>query len=228
LNRVCISLFWRKNAEKISKNTPARYFELRLDAAIRNSISKTMEEQLKQTISVIQNTGKKVIITLRDKKEGGLYEGKPEEKVEVLKKIIQIKPDYLDVENDFEYKNELLTAAKKNNVKIIVSKHFEKRVDHTSALKLITRLLAEEIDIVKLVIPVKSIHENIELLEMNLNWKDRTVIFGAGKKGLLSRFLAPLYGAPFTYAYHPEYGPTAPSQPSINEIVNVWKRIGVL
>ncbi len=213
---------------EISETTPAGYIELRLDNAIKNSISKPVEEQLRQTISVLQNMGKKVIITLRDKKEGGLYSGTPEEKVEVLKKIIQMKPDYLDIENDFEHKNELITTAKKNKVKIIVSKHFEKKIDHTNALKLITRLLAEEINIVKLVIPVKSVQENIELLEINMNWKDRTVIFGSGERGLLSRFLAPIYGAPFTYAYHPKYGPTAPSQPSINEVISLWKRIGVL
>ena len=73
----------------------------------------------------------------------------------------------------------------------------------------------------------KKLSDNWRILGVNAKFPGRVVAFAMGKKGVLSRLLAPYYGAPFTYVYIGEK-PVAPGQLGFEEIIELWNIMGLL
>jgi 3-dehydroquinate dehydratase type I len=65
----------------------------------------------------------KVIFTLRSRKNGGGFLGSDERRLQLTKELLELKPDYFDIEHDTpeDFLNEILNYQ--NDVKIILSYH---------------------------------------------------------------------------------------------------------
>ena len=79
---------------------------------------------LKELMSVIPPKIPK-IFTFRRKQEGGQYHISTNERLEVLRRLVEVSPDYLDIEINSEsvVLEEIIDLAYNNNVKLIFSYH---------------------------------------------------------------------------------------------------------
>ncbi|MFX0076761.1 MAG: type I 3-dehydroquinate dehydratase, partial [Candidatus Hermodarchaeota archaeon] len=174
------------------------------------------------------------IFTFRSIQEGGQYNLSIDERFEVLRLLIEMKPDYLDIEINSESKllKNLIDLAYGNEVKLIFSYHdFEKSISYKKAndiLESFNRKLSEELSIsldniigsvIKIIITAQDFDDNVIVLNIckklsrrNINF----VCFAMGEIGILSRILCVKFGSLWTYGSLEDK--TAPGQIKIEKI----------
>jgi 3-dehydroquinate dehydratase type I len=163
-----------------------------------------------------------VILTVRRKDEGGKFKGSEEEREKILKKCIELCPDFIDIELSSPFLNEELIDFAKGGVKIIGSYHsFQDTPPTYVLLKKIDIASRLGLDVVKVVTYANEIEDNLTVLSLHsaaqkyLREMD-IVAFCMGENGLISRILCPLFGSKFTFA---SFGtPTAPGQISLQKM----------
>ena len=195
-----------------------RVVELRLDL-----LGYTREEA-ERTVMLLAERGARVIATLRDRREGGEYSGPDEEKLDTLLGLLDKGAWLIDLEYRFPLLDRALQEARG---RVIVSYHDYRwtpppEVLYSYAGDMIRRGAA----IAKIVTMARRLSDNWRLLGLNAWRKGRIVAFAMSEKGRLSRILAPLIGAPFTYASLGE--PVAPGQLVLKELLEAWRLLGVL
>jgi len=188
---------------------------------------------LKEIMNVIPPKIPK-IFTFRRKKEGGQYDLSTNERLDVLRHLIEVKPDYLDIE--FNSESEILKTvsdlAYDNKVKLIFSYHdFEKCVTYEETAKILTKFddkLKHELfinvdkineSIFKIVFTAQVFDDNVQVLNIckKLSQQGKKfVCFAMGEVGLLSRILCVKFGSLWTYSSLEEK--TAPGQIKIEKI----------
>jgi len=188
---------------------------------------------LKDLMSIIPPKFPK-IFTFRRKQEGGQYNLSINERLEVLKHLLEIKPDYLDIEinSEPEVLKNLIDLAYDNKVKLIFSYHdFEKSVTYEETAEILNRFdekLKHELfidshkisdSIFKIVTTAQVFDDNIKILNIckNLSRQNKKfVCFAMEEMGILSRILCVKFGSLWTYGSLEEK--TAPGQIKIEKI----------
>jgi len=188
---------------------------------------------LRELVSIIPPKILK-IFTFRKKQEGGQYNLSKNERFDILSRLIEVKPDYLDIEINSESKvlKSLIDLAYDNNVQLIFSYHdFEKSITYEETAKILTRfneklkqihiINLNKIDgsIFKIILTAQVFDDNIKVLNIckKLSQQDKKfVCFAMGELGVLSRILSVKFGSLWTYGSLEEK--TAPGQIKIEKI----------
>lgn len=158
-----------------------------------------------------------MIFTLRSKSQGGNFEGPDEKRLQMIRQLASLEPEYLDIESPAD--PEFVARLIKGHTKIILSFHdFHGMPSLSSTLEEMRRCPA---DIYKIAVTPSSAAEALELL---IFMKDHPFVLamGMGGYGAMTRILAPIYGACFTYASLNDELGTAPGQVTIHELENVY------
>ena len=180
------------------------------------------------------------IVTCRAASEGGGYDGDDMARVSLYERLGAASgpgerpPRYIDVE--------LATYARSENLK----QKINLAVDHPAQLRdlrtslilsahdfqgrpsdLTRRVLAMRNEpaakVLKLAYRARSLRDNIELFDL-VTESDRPMIaLGMGEFGLMSRVLAPKFGAFLTFAALRPAGATAPGQPTLAELMGMYR-----
>lgn len=151
-----------------------------------------------------------MIFTLRSRSQGGDYDGSEEERINQIRKLSQLKPEYIDVESDVSptFTNELKT--KNPDTKIIVSFHdFEKMPSLELVLK---EMQKHNADIYKMAFMLQSSAEALSLLLFMQKNSKNVLAMGMGSFGKPTRILGPVFGAQFVYANTDLESSTAPDK----------------
>lgn len=212
--RICCVIAQKESIIALDK-TLCGLVEVRLDlVGIGQGIS---------LIEQLANQGYKVIATLRDAREGGKYRGAPDEKLKVLNLALDKGAELVDVEYRFEALDEALSSMSGH---VIVSVHYFSWTPQPEILYAVAGdILRRGARIAKIAATPRRMADNYALLGVNAKWPSRVIAMGMGRFGLFSRILAPIYGAPFTYAALGEK--TAPGQPTPKEIIAAWSLLGL-
>ena len=177
-----------------------------------------------------------VILTLREKSEGGHLEITSETRFEIIKMLIRTKPDYLDIEmnTDPQIMRELINLATHCKIKLIFSYHdFEKTPSLEDGKEIITDFLRRLVTfstqitdksgpfIYKTIFTANSFDDNLVSIKMNRFFtkmgEDRNIIcFCMGDQGIFSRIMCVKAGSLFTYGSIEDT--TAPGQIDIKKI----------
>lgn len=181
-----------------------------------------------------------VICTLRDFSEGGQVKIDINERIQILKLIIESKPKYLDIEINSVDKilSEIIPLASNNKVRLIYSSHdFEKTPNYIEASKILENFLNKlkneflidqktvERSIFKLIFTAQSFEDNfipLQLCKIKSSKKLSLISFCMGELGLFSRILCIFSNSFLTYSSFKEK--TAPGQMNIaklREILNL-------
>lgn len=208
--------------------------ELRIDA-LRDPPPAKAARDVGALAGELREAGKRVIVTLRDPSEGGYYRGSPAEKSRILLKVADHGPDFVDVEVGSDSFDAVAATALSTGVGVVASlHHFKGPLTARQILSIArwvreyaTRLNAVEGMVAKVVYSCTSPTDELHAMHAVSVYPGFLVSFAAGKGCMLSRIAAPLLGAPFTYAYE-HGGPAAPGQPSVEEVVKLWKLMGVV
>jgi 3-dehydroquinate dehydratase-1 len=195
-----------------------RVAELRLD------LQPWSPEQAASAVETLSSRGVRVVVTLRDYREGGRYRGGDEEKLELLSYLVD-RGAWLA---DFEYRFPLLDEALHSLPgRVLVSVHFMEYTPWPEILYAMAGdMLRRGARVAKLVSYARSLEDNWRLLGVNIKWPGRAAAFAMGPQGRPSRILAPLLGAALVYA--PLGEAVAPGQLSLRELIEAWRLLGVL
>jgi len=170
-----------------------------------------------------------LIATNRRKVEGGLSQLDEEERVKILMKAASEGFEYVDLELSTPMAGQLVHDLRDGGAKVIVSFH---DLHRTQSLHVLERILEKEMDagadVCKIVGTVKMVEDNLTYLNLlaRNHGRCRAVCFGMGIKGRLSRVMSPLFGGEFTFASLREGSESAPGQPTIADLRQIYDLIG--
>ncbi|MDK1030868.1 MAG: type I 3-dehydroquinate dehydratase, partial [Planctomycetia bacterium] len=158
---------------------------------------------------VLRNRPCPVIITNRPERQGGRCAGPEAERVARLNEAIRLGADYVDFELDAVA---LLGDRSGSKTKIIVSHHdFEKTPADLGDIH--RSIVATPCDIAKVAVMPADILDNLAVLGLLRDAACPTIAIAMGERGLVSRILAPKFGAFLTFAAFDADGGCAPAGP---------------
>lgn len=125
-----------------------------------------------------------------------------ERRKQLLEEAIQAGAAFVDIELEADdgLRSSIIKKARKRGCGVIISYHnFTKTPERAELEHIIDWCFDSGADIAKVACQVLYPRENARLLGL-LNEVKPVVVIGMGKKGTLTRIVAPLLGSPFTYA----------------------------
>jgi 3-dehydroquinate dehydratase I len=106
----------------------------------------------------------------------------------------------IEIEADARFRERLTSAAHARNCRVIVSYHNHRRTPARAELEAVVgRAFASGADIAKIACLVRERRDNARLLGL-LDLGPPLIIIGMGKRGRLTRIVAPFLGSLFSYA----------------------------
>lgn len=224
--RICIPIV-AENEEtalrKMKRPLPGNYsgeilFELRADRMREIKIDRVLEEK-----------GKKIVVTNRRREEGGGFQGTEKERVDLLLRAVDLGADYVDIEASTdpglqaEVKNAI--AARGFRTRLIVSSHdFTETPAEGSLIQRLKECAALSPDIVKIVTLAEAEEDNLKVLGLipYARKKGQEIIsFCLGEKGRRSRVMSLFLGAYLGFASLDKGEESAPGQLSLGEMITV-------
>lgn len=165
------------------------------------------------------------VFTLRTKNEGGMFEMSEFKRIEILKKLTEIQPLFVDIEYNLILENEdFADWLDNNNIRIIASWHdFSKTPSREFLIDLIDNMRIFS-NFIKVVTTAKNIEDSITMLELydSIDTQVNLIAFAMGEYGILSRVLGPIItDIPFGYATLDK--PLAPGQLTLTHIKSINK-----
>ena len=204
----------------------AEMLELRLDYIEGLSVDFT-----RKFISEYKAAKKKllpIIVTCRDKKQGGAIDYPIKLRIEVLTTALLAGADFID----FEYDNFLTTdrqekirlaLSKNSRARLILSAHnFETKFPDIGRLyRNISTICPGTIP--KLVYTANHINDCFDAFDLLHRTSSERIIFCMGAAGIISRILAKKLGSFVTFAYVDKEQATAPGQLHIDEFKRLYR-----
>ncbi len=228
-----------------ARDAGADLVELRVDAFFHGSGGAGGDDvgaEIDSIVKMVSQCALPCIVTCRPVLEGGQYEGPDDARIALYERLGtaggpgESPPRYIDVELD-TYVRSANIKQKVNlavdhpdqlravSTSLILSNHDF----HTRPADLIRRIgaMAQEpaASVVKIAFRARSLRDNLELLDIlaeNSTGKP-TIALAMGPFGLMSRVLAPKFGAFLTFASLRRDSATAPGQPVMNELVGTYR-----
>ncbi|MEC7840091.1 MAG: shikimate dehydrogenase [Chlamydiota bacterium] len=165
-----------------------------------------------------------VIFTLRKRSHGGEYRGDEEERLDDIRKLLEIKPEYLDLEYDVDYAFYEEVNLISSETSLISSFHdFEQTPkDLQSIFDYMKHLPAT---IYKFSTMANSSLDALRMLRLvKENVKKGYAISGVcmGEYGSSTRIMGPVVGSAITFSAINRELATAPGQITVNELINQY------
>jgi 3-dehydroquinate dehydratase/shikimate dehydrogenase len=220
---LCVPILADDTAAALSdairaKDAGADLVEFRLDVIF----DPDNEASPAQIESLVADAPLPCILTCRPTNEGGHSDASDADRIALFEKLAAAEnpPSYIDIEHASFFQTDNLRDCP---VPLITSSHdFESRPENLMSL------LAEMREdtsprVLKLAWRARSLRDNLEAFELLLE-KDRpTIALAMGEFGLMSRVLAPKFGAFLTFASLRDESTTAPGQPTIHQLLHQYR-----
>jgi len=169
-----------------------------------------------------------IVVTCRDKRQGGVMDYPQQLRVEVLTSALGAGAEFID----FEYENFLsaesrekilLALSRKPKARLVLSAHnFETRFDNIA--KLYRQILSVyPAAIPKLVYMANDINDCFEAFDLLHGTSGDRIVFCMGEAGLISRILAEKLGSFYTFASIDDKTATGPGQLTIEQFKKLYR-----
>jgi 3-dehydroquinate dehydratase type I len=182
--------------------------ELRIDRLTKGISPRELEAEL----SVF---ARRAVFTVRSSREGGRFRGSEAQRLDLISRLADMGPAYLDIELDTAKENRRWVKSLPKDVERIASWHDFKGTPELEALRSIRE---EELDygsLAKVVTTAQSADDNLTTLALCADEPGKTISFCMGELGTLSRVVSMRLGAPLAYVSIPNEA-VAPGQLSIS------------
>ncbi|MEM1186219.1 MAG: type I 3-dehydroquinate dehydratase [Planctomycetota bacterium] len=241
---VCVPIFVESPAQALADAVQAAehgadVVEFRVDRCFDGSTGSDDEDRVivGELQRLIGHSPLPVILTCRPTWEGGEYDGDDADRVALFEKLTAASPTppaYLDVElaaytrsANLRQKINLCVAHEKQErdvpTRLILSTHdFQGRPSDLTR-KLAAAYAEPAAAIVKVAFRARSLRDNLELFDLLESPPKPTIALGMGEFGLMSRVLAPKFGGFLTFASLRDQAATAPGQPTLSELLNLYR-----
>lgn len=223
--RICASITAKTSEEairmvEVAESAEADLLELRLDY-LRSRVDLS---------DIVNSTRLPMILTVRRREEGGKFRGNEKTRIQTLLNAADIGFKYVDIELSTKDLAQVIGRLKKTGVNLIISFHNLTCTPNIAEMnRIVERELQAGADVCKLVTLAKAPDDNLACLNLLSNMCRRTkiVCFAAGKLGIISRMLSPLFGAHFTFASVVKGRESAPGQLTVGEMRQLYRLLGV-
>lgn len=179
---------------------------------------------------LVEGTPLPLIATNRQEGQGGHRPQEEGQRIKTLINAAQLGFKYVDLESTTADLESHVRELRRLGATPIVSSHDFERTPTTPELEAVMRSHLERgADICKVVTTAKTLADNVSCLmaTWRVSRAAGVVCFAMGERGLVSRVLSPVFGARFTYASLEEGLETAPGQPTISDLRDLYRRLGV-
>lgn len=161
-----------------------------------------------------------MIFTLRSKLQGGNYSQSEEQRLNDIRKLASLKPEYLDLENDLSM-SFVEEISKHSEIKTILSYHnFKETPQDLEALLIEMRKTPTAF--YKIAVTAQNSLDALKLLCLAKNNDGKLIAISMGTHGQISRILAPVMGCPLTYAALDDGQTSAPGQLSAQTLLEQY------
>jgi len=214
-----------KRQVKAATAAGAEVLELRTDYLEYLSV-----DMVRNLIDFVKSSDKRppVIVTCRDKRQGGLIDYPQRLRVDVLAGALREGAEFID----FEYNNYpfievqeriRLALSRSSRGRLILSAHnFETRFANIGKLyREILSLCPEAIP--KLVYTANHINDCFEAFDLLHQTSGERIVFCMGEAGLISRIIAKKLGSFVTFASIDDQSATAPGQLTIEQLRKLYR-----
>jgi 3-dehydroquinate dehydratase/shikimate dehydrogenase len=238
---VCISIAVR-GADEVSAAldraraavaSGARLIEWRIDALGSDS---TLQSAVGASKRLVADSPAPCIITCRAAAEGGEFAGDEASRISLLEAVGagDPAPRYIDLElASFErsanLRQKVLLAVdhagspRDLTTGLILSAH-DFRGRPPDLLQQVERMMREPAcAAAKVAWMARSIRDNLEAFDLLAERRKPMIALCLGRFGLMSRVLAPKFGGLLTYASDDPAAPTAPGQPTVEELMQLYR-----
>ncbi|HEU5351775.1 MAG TPA: shikimate dehydrogenase [Terracidiphilus sp.] len=224
LGKLCVALSAKTPAELFEHANIAlrdcRFFELRFDLLPKPAAALS---KLKDFLHHHRDTA--VIATCRRKANGGAFTGSLAAQLAFLEDCAKAGCQILDleVESAEQARTSQIARLRAAGAALLISFHDFSRT--RSLAHAADRIQAFHPDYVKVVSTARSLADNLAVLRLIEDRSHSTNIIGIamGEEGILSRVLGPRAGSLFTFAALEDGEETAPGQPSIRTLLDVYR-----
>ena len=198
--------------EQANKNDPVDMIEIRIDS-LQNPYEYT---------DLLKKTHKPIILTCRPEREGGEWKESEEERILILKNMLEQPVQYVDIESDTFSKLSATLLPKYSYTKIICSFHDFQSVPNNleDKVQYINQLPC---DIVKFAVLPAKISDNLRVLDCIKKITKPCIAIAMGEIGEMSRILALAYGAFMTFAAIEKGKESAPGQLPASELAELYR-----
>jgi 3-dehydroquinate dehydratase I len=211
--RVCTSVSAESPEDLASKaelafSLGSDLVEFRIDRLTTGLVPRELEAEL----SVF---AKRAVFTLRSSREGGAFKGTEARRLELISRLAEMGPAFLDVELGTAKANRKWAGSLPKDVEVIASWH---DYEGTPDLKALRAIRDDELGVgslAKVVTTARSADDNLTTLALCADKPRKTISFCMGELGTLSRVVAMRLGVPLVYASLPEES-VAPGQLSVS------------
>jgi len=219
--KLCVSIQVNTTEQTISEiqsiSESVDYIELRLDY-------QTSPVDLNE---IRKATTKPLIATNRCQEQGGYAKGNDTERLQLLIEAAETGFEYIDLELTSPKLVNVVETIHENGGKVILSHHdFNETPSLEYMKKTISTALQYGGDICKIIGTAQSYEDNVVYLRF-LKENHGHIAFAMGKPGVISRIVAPLLGAPFTYAAQSTGRECAPGQLTSEEMTSLYSLLRV-
>ncbi len=249
---VCVPIVMRDVHQALADCDAAReggadLVEFRVDEFFSGNAESAPDEasrEMDDIVRVVSQATLPCIVTCRLASEGGAYEADEMSRVAMLERVgtarerkswgVERAPRYIDVEwAAFEKSANLRQKVKlavehpaqlhEAHASLIASTH-----DFTTRPADLSRRVAAMANepatsVVKVAYRARSLHDALELLDLAADAHKPTIALGMGEYGVMSRVLARKFGALLTFASLRGMAATAPGQPTLRELLELYR-----
>ncbi|GER44264.1 shikimate dehydrogenase [Striga asiatica] len=156
--------------------------------------------------------------------EGGQYDRDENSRFNALKLAMELGADHIDIELKVAHEfNNFLGGNKPEKCKIIVSSHNYNNTPSAEELgDLVARIQAAGADIVKFASTATNITDVARVFQITVHSQVPIIAMVMGERGLISRILCPKFGGYLTFGTLEQGKVSAPGQPTIQELVELF------
>jgi 3-dehydroquinate dehydratase-1 len=201
---------------------------------LRVDLLKPEDQSLARITEFLDTLPLPVIVTNRNREEGGAFSGTEQERLALLRSILDaVEVQAVDVEffSSAAERRQLIAKAHERRVPVICSFHdFAGMRSRYELLRIITCMHERGGSIVKIALTPKSLEDTLMLLEFTHELTregKRIAMIGMGSFGRHLRVIAPLYGSLLTYGYLEGEQALAPGQLSVRQLRRMLETLGV-
>jgi 3-dehydroquinate dehydratase type I len=158
--------------------------------------------------------------------EGGKWNGNEARRIEQLLQAAELGAKIIDVEYNAKNVDNIIQFIKKRTTCLLSFHDFQKTPPLDTLKQIVQKELKLGADICKVVTTANSSEDNLTVLKLITEFPMiRIVSFAMGTPGMMSRILAPLVGADFTYGAVEKGKESAPGQLPVTELQNIYEMV---
>jgi 3-dehydroquinate dehydratase type I len=160
--------------------------------------------------------------------EGGKWEGNEARRIERLLQAVELGAKIVDIEYNAKNVDNIIRLIKKRAECLLSFHDFQKTPSLDVLKQIVNKELKAGADICKVVTTAQTFEDNLAVMRLFSEFPGiKMVAFTMGTQGFISRVMAPLIGAYFTYGAVQKGVESAPGQLPVSDMLAVYEMVNL-